>query len=279
MTALPIDYEAVESAIRTWIGESMEIATTSVVWTGGDVPQLPRPFAWSQWLGAPRETSPISEYHYAAVMMSRVTVTTATVGQVYSLSIYEGVDALGTQAPEAYSYTAQLGDDRDDIRDALIGLIEADEWPNVRVDDADDRIGAMLLIGNVTGSRKRFTISPSAGISVVNIYDGHGILTRQDSEVTFRVQAETDDGGANGNGRALLSRARSDLNTRSRSDTLRDAGLVFRRSGAPLDVSFLANGAHVHRGSQDYIFAIRTEVDERRRFIRRFSATVTATGE
>lgn len=279
MTALPIDYDVVESAIRTWLGESMETGVASVVWTGGDVPQLPRPFAWCQWLGAPRETSPISEHDYPAVMMARVTVTSATQGQSYSLAVYEGVDALGTQQPETYSYTAQAGDDVDAIRDALLEQIEDAEWPNVRVDESDDRVGAMLLIGNVTGSRRRFTLTPSAGVSVNVLYHGHGILTRQDSEITFRVQVETDDGSANGNGRALLSRARSELNTRGRSDTLRDAGLVFRRSGAPLDVSFVANGGHVHRGSQDYIFAIRTEVDERRRFVRRFSTTVTVTGE
>lgn len=272
MTALPIDYETVEAAVRTWLGESTELGVSSVVWTNGDVPQLARPFVWATWLGAARETSPIEEREYAAVMMSRVTIDTAVVDQVYSLGIYEGVDALSAQAPTLYSYTALEGDDVDAIRDALIGQIEGDAWPNVRAEVA---AGSMLLIGNTTGSRRRFTLEPSADVTVANLYDGHGIMTRQDSEVTFRVQAETDDGSAAANGRALLSRARAELNTRSRSDTLRVAGLVFRRAGAPLDVSFVANGAYAHRGSQDYIFAIRTEVNERRQYARRFSMTVT----
>lgn len=276
MTALPIEYAAIETATRAWVSESTELPLASVVWSGGNVPQLTRPFAWIRWLGGPRETAPIAVRDYAATMLSRVTVGTAVVDQVYSVRIYEGADPDGTDPGLLYSYTALIGDDVDAIRDALVTLINAYGWPKA---SADAATGALLLVGDVTTSRKRFTVEPSADVVVVNLYDGHGILTRQDSEITFRVQCETDTQAAGTDGSALLSRARVDLNTRDRSDTLRAAGLVFRKSGASQDVSFVANAAHVYRGSQDFVFAVRTQVAETRRFIRLVTPTVSLSGE
>lgn len=275
MTALPIDDSAIETAIRAWVSDAMELPLGSVVWTGGDVPQLARPFAWIFWLSGPRETAAMEEIDYAATMLSRATVTTAIEGQVYSLRIYEGHDPLGTDTGELYSYTAQIGDDVDAIRDALVSLVNAEGWPTA-VADAENE-GALLVAGDIDTSRRRFTLEPSAGITVVNLFDGHGVLTRQDTEITFRLQVETDSQQAGATGRALLSRARADLNTRTRSDRLRDAGLVFRRAGTPLDVSAVLNAAYAHRGSQDFTFAARTQVAETRRFIRRVGVTVTAT--
>lgn len=277
MTASPLPWSTITTAIRAWVSTSTELPLGQVVWSKGNVPQLARPFAWITRLGGPRDTAPRSQQTFTVPMLERVTVSTVTPDTTYAIGILEGAAGVGgpEPAPIEYQFPSGSTPTATMIRDGLVAAFSGASWPTAMADPEHD--DALLIVS--TEARPLFTVVPSTGLTVAFVAGGRCHRWYRDIELTFRVQAETDELRPGQDAEDLLARARAALDTDTTRDALRDAGLVVRRAGAPIDLSQVIDTEFVSRTSQDFTFATRTEVVESRPWVRGFARPTTTLTE
>lgn len=157
-----------------------------------------------------------------------IDVTAVNVGRTYSMFI-NGF---------AYSYVAQGGDGADDIRDALVAAVEADDivpvsaWPNGagRLALTADTLGALYCL-RLAGDLDSANLIRST--SMVRVGEGSQTLTL--TAGTFSKGREPFNGAWD-----LASRANAALQSTDLVEALGEAGARLGDIGAPVDISQVA---------------------------------------
>lgn len=268
MTASPIDWETVQDGLRAWVRAATELPDGRVIWAYPDNPEPMRPFAWVSIIAGPRALTRLESRRTSQIMRDRIRVATAAV-QTYSVTIFEadGADEEGVE----YSYVAQVGDDAEAIRDGLVAEL-ADSDLTIADDPDDD--AALLIDG--TSERPHFhtVVSPSPALARTTVREAILETAYFPSELTVRVQVETNSQLPDGHARAYLSRCENGLGLRSIRQLRQTAGLAFHRAFAMQDLTALIGSKHVSRMAQDFHFGVASHADENVPWVR----TATATG-
>lgn len=263
MVASSHDWARLQRALHGWVASATELPPERVIWAYPDAPQPARPFAWLTLISGPRDLGRPESRRTSQVMQDRVTVLDAGFS-AYEARIFEAMehDEEGT----LYTYEPGPGESLTDIRNGLRGQMAASGYALADEDDA------ALLVDGVAG-REHFHLEVGEGLQRETVREAVLETVVLPSELTLRVQVESDSQLPTEHARDLSSRLPVSLGLSSILAALREGGLVWLRNESPQDLSRLVGSAHTSRVSQDFQFGVTASASANVPWVRTAQAT------
>jgi hypothetical protein len=265
----PQNWQAAENALHAWVVEATGLSATSVVWSYGNAPERARPWAWLDVVSGPTADGQWERRAGEQVMLETYTVPEDVDADDYGVRLYDAHD--GSDAGNLYVFEAIGTEDPEDVRDALVALLQSE--PGLTVAAQGER--SFTVEGTL--SRKRWHSGAVGQLERVVTRDGIFDLIYQPQRFTVRVQVEADGVAADRLTRSLISRVSAWLGRSVNRSALRQAGRVAHRSSeAPINLSRQVGDRFVARTAQDFVFNIAAQLAADAPWVRTATAEQTA---